>query len=216
MDDLRSVICPGMSLREVRAYCEEKMVALGADSFWYWDVGAFVFAGNETALSVSGRTYSTSDRTIAENDIITVDLSPQCSGIWGDFARTIVLEDGCVVQDIEKIRNEEWKCGLLMEERLHEELLRVANPEMSFEELHVYMNELIRKQGYVNLDFAGNVGHSIACRKEDRIYIEKGNQRKLGDVPCFTFEPHIGVEESEYGFKKENVYRFDGSKLEEV
>ena len=26
-----------------------------ADSFWYWDVGAFVFAGDETTVSVSGK-----------------------------------------------------------------------------------------------------------------------------------------------------------------
>ena len=29
------------------------MLELGADSFWYWDVGAFVFAGDETTVSVS-------------------------------------------------------------------------------------------------------------------------------------------------------------------
>lgn len=33
------------------------MLSHGADSFWYWDVGAFVFAGDKTAVSVSGREY---------------------------------------------------------------------------------------------------------------------------------------------------------------
>ena len=55
-------IKPGMNLREIRRLCEEKMPELGADSFWYWDVGAFVFAGEETAVSISGRQYTTSDR----------------------------------------------------------------------------------------------------------------------------------------------------------
>ena len=31
------------------------MLELGADSFWYWNVGALVFSGKETTLSVSGR-----------------------------------------------------------------------------------------------------------------------------------------------------------------
>ena len=35
------------------------MIELGADSFGYWDVGAFVFAGDETTLSVSGKEYTT-------------------------------------------------------------------------------------------------------------------------------------------------------------
>lgn len=55
----------------------KKMFAIGADSFWYWDVGAFAFSGDETAISVSGRDHVTSDRIIASDDIITIDLSPQ-------------------------------------------------------------------------------------------------------------------------------------------
>ena len=54
----RQIVRPGMDLRSLRRLCEEKMRELGADSFWYWDVGAFVFAGDETAVSVSGRQYA--------------------------------------------------------------------------------------------------------------------------------------------------------------
>lgn len=90
-------IQPGINLRDIRKMCDEKMLELGADSFWYWDVGAFVFAGDETTVSVSGRTYVTSDRIIAPNDIITIDLSPQNGDTWGDYARTIILQNGNVV-----------------------------------------------------------------------------------------------------------------------
>ena len=41
---------------------------MGADSFWYWDIGAFVFAGDETCVSVSGKKYATSDKKIAEEN----------------------------------------------------------------------------------------------------------------------------------------------------
>ena len=53
-----------MNLLEIRMFCEEKLLELGADSFWYWDVGAFVFAGDETCVSVSDKQYVTSDRVI--------------------------------------------------------------------------------------------------------------------------------------------------------
>lgn len=111
---IKENIQPGMTLIEIRDLCETKMIELGADSFWYWDVGAFVFAGDETTLSVSGKEYTTSERVIAENDIITIDLSPQNGDTWGDYARTIIIENGKVVE-IDNVFNEEWKKGLLME-----------------------------------------------------------------------------------------------------
>ena len=58
---ISSVIETGMNLNEIRTLCEKYLLAHGADSFWYWDVGAFVFCGKETAVSVSGREYKTSD-----------------------------------------------------------------------------------------------------------------------------------------------------------
>lgn len=205
----------GMNLLEVRKMCEDKMLELGADSFWYWDVGAFVFAGDETTISVSGTQYVTSDRLIAQNDIITIDLSPQNKNIWGDFARTLTVQNGIVVEK-EQVENAEWREGLEMEDFLHEELLRFATPQTTFEELYYHMNRVIEEKGFVNLDFMGNLGHSIVRQKSDRIYIEKGNTTPLGDVAYFTFEPHISVPDSKFGYKKENIYYFDDGKLKEL
>lgn len=163
---IKKIIRPGMNLLEIRKFCEEKLLEWGADSFWYWDVGAFVFAGDETCVSVSGKQYVTSDRVIGNNDIITIDLSPQVGNIWGDYARTIIVENDMGVEDI--------------------------------------------------LDFMGNLGHSIVKTKGDRVYIEKGNMTKLGDVKYFTFEPHIAFPDSKYGYKKENIYYFDENGLMEL
>ena len=49
--------------------------------------------------------------------------------------------------------------------------------------------------------------------RKDRVYIEKGNMTKLGDVKYFTFEPHISFPDSKYGYKKENIYYFDENGL---
>ncbi len=141
----------GMSLIEVRELCEHKLIELGADSFWYWNIGAFVFAGDETAISVSGKKYSTS-----------------------------------------------------------------VTPDTTFEELYFYINGLIEQSGYVNIDFMGNLGHSIVKKKDERIYIEKGNHSRLGDVSYFTFEPHISLKNSKYGYKRENIYYFEKDKLKEL
>ncbi len=90
-----------------------------------------------------------------------------------------------------------------MEEFLHCELARFAKAETTFEELYYHMNRLIEDKGFINLDFSGNLGHSIVRKKNDRVYIEKGNRVQLGDVAFFTFEPHISVNRSKYGYKRE-------------
>lgn len=215
IDFIKKQIKPGMRLVQVRELCENKMLELGADSFWYWDVGAFVFAGDETNVSVSGKQYITSDRIIHENDIITIDLSPQNDNIWGDYARTVIVENG-IVTDKKAVKNEEWKNGLRMEDKLHKELVEFVNPEITFEELYFHINEIITENGFVNLDFMGNLGHSIVKNKNERIYIEKGNTQKISDVAYFTFEPHISIPGSKYGYKKENIYYFNNKKLKEL
>jgi len=209
---IKDNIQAGMTLVEVRHLCETKMLELGADSFWYWDVGAFVFAGDETTLSVSGKEYITSERVIAENDIITIDLSPQNGDVWGDYARTIIIENGKVVEN-DNVSNAEWKNGLLMEEYLHEVMCKFVTPQTTFEDLYYYINGIIEEKGYINLDFMGNLGHSIVRQKSDRVYIEKGNHISLGDVSYFTFEPHISVPDSKYGYKRENIYYFDNGEI---
>ena len=216
MEYLMQNLSAGMSLVEVRSLCERFMLENGADSFWYYDVGAFVFSGEETTISISGKDYTTADRRIHENDLLTVDLSPQCQRIWGDYARTLVIEAGKVVVHPEEIRHPEWKRGLRMEDHLHHVLTETATEAMTFEELYFVMNEEITKQGFVNLDYLGNLGHSIVQDKQDRIYIEKGNGTKLSDVKMFTFEPHICLPGSLYGFKQEDIYYFEKGKLKRL
>ena len=213
---IKTEIKPGILLSQVRSLCEEKMLELGADSFWYWDVGAFVFSGDETTVSVSGKEYSTSDRTIGSDDIVTIDLSPQIGDTWGDHARTVIIENGCVVKSVSEIGNSEWREGLMMEKKLHDKMTEIVSPDMTFEDLYYQMNEFIKDEGYINLDFMGNLGHSIVRRKDDRIYIEKGNRSKLGDVDYFTFEPHISVEGSKFGYKREDIYYFENGVIKKL
>ena len=181
---IKGAIRPGMKLEEVRRQCEEKMLELGADSFWYWDIGAFIFSGDETAISISGKNYKTADKLIQKNDIMTIDLSPQWKNIWGDYARTIIIEDG-----------------------------KVVNENTTFEDLFYHMNAMIISEGFINLDFLGNLGHSIEKKSDDRIYIEKGNKNKLSDIAYFTFETHISKPGSVYGYKMENIYYYESGLL---
>ena len=78
------------------------------------------------------------------------------------------------------------------------------------------MNQVIKENGYINLDFMGNLGHSIVKNKNDRVYTEKGNTQRISEVKYFTFEPHISIPGSKYGYKKENIYYFQNGKPVEL
>jgi Xaa-Pro aminopeptidase len=216
MEATRAALRPGQTLAEVRKDCETRLLELGADSFWYWGIGAFVFAGSGTIRSVSGRDYETPDYVLGEQELLTLDLSPQRRGIWGDFARTLIIEDGEPLQDARDSSNPEWRSGALTEQRLHAQLCELAVPSMTFEELAGLMNEHVVDLGYENLDFLGNLGHSIARQSSDRVYIEPGNQARLDSVDFFTFEPHIRRPNGLFGYKREDIYFFDDGQLTAV
>ncbi len=76
-----------------------------------------------------------------------------------------MFENGILCDKTDKIRNNEWRSGLQMEEYLHKTLIDVATPDMTFEELYYLMNDVIVKKGFLNLDFLGNLGHSIVKNK---------------------------------------------------
>lgn len=100
-----------------------------------------------------------------------------------------------------------------MEDLLHLELINFVAPGTAFEKLYFHINELIQSKGFINLDFPGNLGHSIIKDKKDRVYTEKGNKQLLSNVDYFTFEPHISTSGSDYGYKKEDIYYFQDGKL---
>lgn len=213
---LEDEIKQGMTVEHIIKLAEDYMLNSGIASFWYYGVGAFIFAGEDTILSVSGRNYVPSNRIIEQNDILTIDLSPQFQNIWGDYARTLIIENGIVVKNHDFISNKELRDGLICENILHCRLFEIAKPYMTFEELYYLMNDQIKQLGYENLDFLSNLGHSIEADKNNRIYIEKGNKTKLSDVTVFTFEPHIRKSSSKYGFKMENIYCFENGVLTEL
>ena len=88
-----------------------------------------------------------------------------------------------------------------------------VKPSTTFRDLYKYANQQIRTLGFENLDFANNLGHSIVLNRDDRIYIEASNQKLLGCVSFFTFEPHIAKIGSPWGFKHEQIYFFNSDGL---
>lgn len=189
--------------------CTRLLEQYGARDSWYYNVPALVLVGERTTLSVSGTVYQPSKVAIRAEDLVTIDLSPSVNGFWGDCARSYIVASGGVATSG---KTAALDYGMSTERSLHALMKEIATPETSMHELYCCINQAIENLGYRNLDFRGNLGHSIERHMDDRRYIEAGNQDRLGDCELFTFEPHIGRTDDTWGFKMENIYYFKDGK----
>lgn len=213
MFELLTFIHPGTTEQEIADKAKELFVEKGIDSFWYYDLAALVLVGDRTLLSVSGREYVPSNAAVQNTDIVTVDLSPVLNSAWGDYARTIYIKDGNASLLPQTLQQE---IGAKFEEKLHKTLLAICTPDMSAHDLWLHMNRIIEAEGFKNLDFKGNLGHSIETDMKDRRYIEEGNTATLGELCLFTFEPHVKPESENAGYKHENIYYFAQDTLQPI
>ncbi|NMA06828.1 MAG: aminopeptidase P family protein [Ruminococcaceae bacterium] len=213
MEELCETIRPGMSEKEIETFAIRSLEKNGSNSWWYHGVGALVLLGDRSTVSVSGREYYASEENILkETDVVTIDLAPTIDGYWGDYARTLFVEEGRVYMD--NPASAEFKEGVSAEISLHKLLTEAATPDMTFQDIFEMINAEIDRLGFVNLDYRKNLGHTIEEHEWQRLYIEEGNNSVIGYVAKpFTFEPHIKAAKGKFGFKREDIYYFDGDRL---
>lgn len=202
---------PGLSEEQIARMAADEMLSLGAEGWWYHGVPALVLVGPQRSLvSVSGRQYlPRGDILLGENDLVSLDLSPVYGGVWGDYARTIFMQNGQAILEPQAPACPEFARGYAMELRLHQYLAEWATPQTRYEEVWQRVNDLLQKEGWQNLDLHGNLGHSIEDDAAKRVYLEQGSCATLGGYGRpFTFEPHICQRGGRWGFKREQVYAF--------
>lgn len=204
--ELGPTIGPSDSERTIGERATAMLADHGITDTWYHSCPAFVLLGSRSCLSISGREYIPSEEAVGSFNLVTVDLSPMRDEIWGDCARSFFVEDGaCVLNPSHPV----FLQGMNAERSLHAEMRNFVTPETTFGDLFEFANSEIKRHGFENLDFLGNVGHSIERQRQARRYIERGNSQMLVEADMFTFEPHIRHPNSSWGFKHENIYYFD-------
>ena len=179
--------------------------ARGAPEIWYYDCPALVLLGARNSLFVSGRHYLPNDEALGDSNLVSVDLSPVIDGVWGDCARSFILEGGSYTQSP---NDPEFQAGLHAEISLHKSMVQFARPTTTFGELASYAMAELARLGFENLD-PDCFGHSIEDHRDARIYIKPGVDVPLGSVAFFTFEPHVRKIGGYHGFKHEDIYYFD-------
>ncbi|MFZ6772931.1 M24 family metallopeptidase [Undibacterium sp. SXout7W] len=206
LDHLSEIITAQDTEKSIADKAYEMMRINGYPETWYHNCPALVLLGSRSCVSVSGSNYAPSDETVGMSNLITVDLSPMHQHYWGDCARSFAVEKGRVTSHPQSL---EFQNGLHFLHHMHTTMQRIVKPSTTFGQLFDWANMRIRQNGFVNLDYRNNVGHSIVTNRDDREYIQAYNQLKLEDVAFFSFEPFVRLKGGHWGFKREGIFYFD-------
>ncbi len=147
----------------------------GVQETWYHDCSTLVLLGSRSCLSVPGRDYRPALEPVGQTNLVTIDLSPSYEGDWGDFARSLPIEGGCVTLEP---KDPQFRAGLSFVRRLRSAMRAFVTPRTTFHDLAMWAAQRMEAEGFLNLDFRGNVGHSIATRREDRL-LHRGRQSSI-------------------------------------
>lgn len=214
LEELAEAIGADDTEQSIAGLAERALARRGMSQTWYYDCPALVLLGTRTCESPSGRDYRPAAERVGETNLVTVDVSPSRGGYWGDCARSFFIERGRVTPTP---NSAEFIRGMAFLKQLHEAMRAFVQPHTSFHQLALWSARQLAASGFTNLDFRGNLGHSIVAHRTQRVYIEEGNHRALGDVGFFTFEPHVRAIDGSWGFKHEDIFFFDArGALEEL
>ena len=206
--EIMCIISPDSSEQSIISFAIDRLSQYELTQTWYYDCPALVLLGSRSCLTISGRDYTPGTELVGQTNRVTVDLSPLQGTQWGDCARSFVIEDGSVVSTPSR---GEFQRGIDFVANLHKAMRRFVTCETRICELYHFANDFIASERFENLDFLGNIGHSIATSLDGRIFLDATNHRTLGSIRSFTFEPHVRELGGRWGFKHEDIYYFDQS-----
>ena len=211
---LEQLITANDTERTIAEKAQLLLAEQGYTETWYYNCPALVLLGSRSCVSISGKNYEPRDEPVGISNLVTIDLSPLKGDCWGDCARSFAIENGKVTKTPSLL---EFKNGMGFLNQMHKQMLRLVRPQTTFGDLFDWANMRIRQSGFVNLDYRGNVGHSIATDRDQRQFIEAENDALLIDVPFFSFEPFVRLKGGTWGFKHEGIFYFNQKgELEEL
>jgi len=206
LTELASCIDKNSTELSIAKAAENLLKKNGIHESWYYRVPALVLVGSRTSLYLSGKDYKPGTDKAGNRNLITVSLSPSKNKALGSYAKSFVIEDGkCTA----KPKSEVFIEGFKAMTTLHNEMRNFANPDTTFKELHSFGNKLLSNLGFTNLHILETLGYNLELGPSIRNFIDQNCDERLGVAKVLAFETHIKNKSNKWGFKFENLYRFD-------
>jgi Xaa-Pro dipeptidase len=173
-----AVLHEGMTSRELRDFAVSALQIFGG----VLPGGLFLF-GPATAYP-HGVPYV---QTLAEGDMVLVDMSCELGGYRSDITRSYVYGSP----------NERQRFLWIVEQEAQKAAFEAAKPGTAIEEIDYAARRVLAKAGFSS-DYATpglphRVGHGIGMEVHEEEYIVRGNRTGLAEGMCFTIEPTISI-----------------------
>jgi len=165
---------PGVSEQELAALADVLARERGATGVW-----TPIAAGAGEGNRVCHPDHPPTARTVVDEDVVYLDLTPDFAGWPGDVTRSVAvgrdpahhrIVDDCL--------------------RLELALIAACRPGMRVSELFGVAAAMLAVEGYELLDLLGNIGHDLGHGAEVTGFIDAGNDSPMWGA--WAIEPHIG------------------------
>lgn len=186
MTELAAFIQPGRTEKEIRRYIMRRFEELGAD-FNSWN--PIVAAGASAALPH----YSKEGGTVAERDVVLVDIGCGYGGYRSDITRTYFTGE-----PTQKQRDVfEAVCAA------QEEAQKLVAPGVPAREIHMTAVACMERAGFGHT-FVTRTGHGVGREGHELPYISAASDILLREGMCFSVEPSASLP-GEFGVRVENT-----------
>jgi Xaa-Pro aminopeptidase len=165
---------PGLTERDVAALAERLARGRGASGFW-----TPVAVGAGEGSRVCHPDHPPGNRTIEEQDLVLLDVTPTFDGWPGDYCVSVVLGDDPERREL-----------VATVERLRDELIAACRPGLPANELFGVAAAAFAREGVELLDLLANIGHSLEREFAEHGFIDASNATPMWGG--WTIEPHVG------------------------
>mgnify|MGYP000872802667 CR=1 FL=1 len=166
---------PGVKEKDLEILIKNKMIELGADSYW----PRFIVASGERGAMPHGMA---SDKLIKDGELITFDIGCSYMGYSSDMTRTVAIgEIDTRLREIYDIVLEAQKRGV-----------EAAKAGMTGKQLDSVCRDYITEAGYGEY-FKHGTGHGLGLDVHEGPRVSQANDSPLELGACVTVEPGIYI-----------------------
>ena len=170
-----SILKVGMKERDVEIIIKNKMIELGADSYWE----RFIVASGVRGAMPHGMA---SDKIIEDGELVTFDIGCFYKGYSSDMTRTVAM--GEVSDELKNIYNIVLEAQLLG--------VKQAKAGMTGKELDSVTRNYITEKGYGEY-FKHGTGHGLGLDVHEAPRVSQAYDKELELGACVTIEPGIYI-----------------------